>query len=242
MPTFLGQGGLAECAVCDVKFLVRIPEGLGDVEAASVPRAALTAVQACGWADLNEGERVLVTGATGAVGRMVVQVVKRKVGEKGTVVAVGGVGSEGLKGSGADLVVNYREVEGGRWEDRVRRDVEDGEFDVFIDCVGGESLEGGTKLVKSGGRVVTVGSPPPTWARKGEKGWEKIEEDGLKKLFFIVEEDGKQLEDIARLLESGDIKPSVALVIDGLTEEGVREAYARGLKGGLSGSAVVKIA
>ena len=91
MPPFTGQGGLAEFAVCDVKFLVKIPEGLGDVEAASVPRAALTAVQACERADLKEGERVLITGATGAVGRMVVQVARKMVGEKGVVVAVGGV-------------------------------------------------------------------------------------------------------------------------------------------------------
>ncbi|KAG4417268.1 hypothetical protein IFR04_009558, partial [Cadophora malorum] len=87
MPPFTGQGGLAEFAVCDVKFLVKIPEGLGDVEAASVPRAALTAVQACERADLKEGERVLITGATGAVGRMVVQVARKMVGEKGVVVA-----------------------------------------------------------------------------------------------------------------------------------------------------------
>ncbi|PVH87630.1 GroES-like protein [Cadophora sp. DSE1049] len=242
MPPFVGQGGLAEYAVCDVKFLVKVPRGLGDVEAASVPRAALTAVQACGWVDLKEGEKVLVSGATGAVGRMVVQVVRRKVGEKGMVAAVGGVGSDDLKGMGAGLVVNYREVEGGRWEDVVKREVEGGKVDVVVDCIGGESLERGMRLVKSGGKVVTVGSPPPAWAREGVKGWEEIEEHGLKKLFFIVEEDGEQLEDIAELLESGDLKPSVGLVIDGLTEEGVRDAYSRGLNGGLSGSAVVKIA
>ncbi|KAK0120006.1 hypothetical protein ONS95_011424 [Cadophora gregata] len=242
MPCFVVQGGLAEYAVCDVEFLVKIPDGLGDVEAASVPRAALTAVQACGWAALKQGQKVLVTGATGAVGRMVVQVVRRAVGGKGAVVAVGGVGSEGLKGLGTGLVVNYRDVEGGWWEDVVRKGVEGGQVDAFVDCVGGESLERGTKLVKSGGRIVTVGSPPPAWARKGENGWEEIEENGVEKLFFIVEEDGKQLKEVAGLLESGDLKPSVGLVIDGLTEEGVRNAYAKGLKGGLSGSAVVKIA
>ena len=59
---------------------------------------------------------------------------------------------------------------------------------------------------------------------------------------FIVEEDGQQLKDIADRLESGELKSSVGLVINGLTEEGVREAYSKGLKGGLSGSVVVKIA
>ncbi|KAL5318763.1 hypothetical protein ACEPPN_013829 [Leptodophora sp. 'Broadleaf-Isolate-01'] len=235
-----GQGGMAEYAVCDVRFLAKMPKGMGFVEAASVPRAALTALQAC--ERLEVGERVLVMGATGAVGRMVVQLARRGVGERGVVVAVGGFGCEVLEGLGASLVVNYKEIEGVKWEDAVKKGVKGGEIDVLIDCLGGESLERGTELVKSGGRVVTVGSPPPRWAKQEESGWEEIEEEGLRKRFFIVEESGKQLEDVARLIESGNLKTSVGLVVDGLTEEGVRGGYSRGLKGGLSGSVVVKIA
>jgi len=235
-----GQGGMAEYAICDVKFLAKMPKGVGFVEAASVPRAALTAWQAC--MGLREGEKVLVLGATGAVGKMAVQIARRGVGERGVVVAVGGVGCEGLRGLGASLVVNYKEVEGGRWEDVVKGGVEGGEVDVLVDCLGAESLERGTRLVRSGGRVVTVGSPPPRWAKKGETGWEEVEEEGLRKKFFIVDESGEQLEEVARLIESGHLKTSVGLVVDGMTEEGVRGGYSRGLKGGLSGSVVVKIA
>ncbi|KAG4438875.1 hypothetical protein IFR05_005664, partial [Cadophora sp. M221] len=139
-----GQGGMAEYAVCDVRFLARMPKGMEAVEAASVPRATLTALQACGG--LEGGERVLVMGGTGAVGRMAVQLARRGVGERGVVVAVGGFGCKVLEGLGASLVVNYKEVEGGRWEDIVRKRVEGGEIDVLVDCLGGESLERGTEL------------------------------------------------------------------------------------------------
>ncbi|KAL2069853.1 hypothetical protein VTL71DRAFT_14532 [Oculimacula yallundae] len=237
---FDGQGGMAEYAVCEVGLLAKMlkMDGFGFVDAAAVPRAAVTALQAC--EGLSEGEKVLVLGASGAVGKMVVQFARREVGGRGEVVAVGGAGCKGVGELGAGFVVDYRLGEG-RWEDSVRKWVQGGEVDVLIDCLGGESLLRGTKLVKSGGRVMTVGSPPPEWAKKGEREWEEVEEEGLKKKFFIVEENGEQLEQIAKLIESGDLKTSVGLVIDGLTEDGVRDGYARGLRGGLSGSVVVKI-
>ena len=114
---------MAEYVAADPRLLPMVPEGLGWEEAASLPRAVLTAWQAVrvrGGGLVKCGMRVLVTGATGAVGRMVVQVVRGVVGESGRVVAVGGVGSEGLRALGADVVVNYREV--GDWEDVVRKE------------------------------------------------------------------------------------------------------------------------
>jgi NADPH2:quinone reductase len=42
-------------------------------------------------------------------------------------------------------------------------------------------------------------------------------------------------------VESSALKPSVGMIVDGLTEEGVREGWSKGLKGGLAGSVVVKI-
>lgn len=63
----------------------------------------------------------------------------------------------------------------------------------------------------------------------------------LRKRSFVVEESGEQLADVASLIDSGELKISVGFVVDGLTEEGVRDGYSRGLKGGLSGSVVVKI-
>lgn len=58
-----------------------------------------------------------------------------------------------------------KDVSGGRWEDVVRKSVEGGEVDVLVDCLGGESLERGTRLAKGGGRVVTIGS-----RRRGGRG------------------------------------------------------------------------
>jgi NADPH:quinone reductase-like Zn-dependent oxidoreductase len=106
-------------------------------------------------------------------------------------------------------------------------------------CLGGKTLEKCLPLVKDGGRCITIGSPPPSWETL--KGWKETQSRRVKGEFFILEESGKQLSEIASLWQDGKIKTSVGLVIDGLTEEGVRRGWMRGLKGGLAGSVVVKI-
>jgi len=223
---------MAEYAAVEPRFLARIPDGLGFLEAASLPRAALTAWQAIkvkAGREVKVGMRVLVVGATGAVGRIMVQLLKVAVGKRGRVIAVGGAGGERLKEMGADVVVNYREERD--WEAVVRSE---GLVDVSFDCVGSEALHRCLGCVRDGGKLVTIGSPPPTW---GEVDLER----GVKGVFFVVEESGTMLEDIAGLVESSGLKPSVGMVIDGLTEEGVRDGWSKGLKGALAGSVVVKI-
>jgi NADPH:quinone reductase-like Zn-dependent oxidoreductase len=230
---------MAEYAAVEEEFIAKIPEGMGWVEAASVPRASLTSWQALnvrGGGYVKQGMRVLVTGATGAVGRTGVQIARELVGSEGKVISVGGVGSGGLQDLGADVVVNYREER--KWEEVVRKE---GLVDVVYDCLGGETLERSLPLAKDGGVVVTIGSPPPgDWDTL--KGWVEAKQRGVKGDFFILEESGRQLRDIAGLWQSGKIKTSVGLVVDGLTEEGVRDGWTRGLKGGLAGSVVVNIA
>jgi NADPH:quinone reductase len=229
---------MAEYATVEEEFLARIPEGMGWVEAASVPRASLTSWQALKTRNggyVRRGMRVLVTGATGAVGRMGVQIARELVGNEGKVICVGGVGSSGLPDLGADTVINYREEK--NWHQVAMKE---GLVDMVYDCLGGYTLERCLPLVKDGGIVVTIGSPPPDWGTL--RGWKEAERRGVKGDFFILEESGKQLCEIAGLWKNGKIKTSVGLVVDGLTEEGVREGWTEGLKGGLAGSVVVKIA
>lgn len=235
---FEGQGGLAEYAVAEIRHVAKMPgaKGVGWTEAASLPRAGLTVWQAVmEHAKVERGLRVLVTGATGAVGRVGIQVVRSLVGEEGWVGAVGGKGFEGLEELGAGFVVDYREDKG--WENAVGKE---GKVDVVLDCVGGkEMLEKCLAVVKGKGVVVTVGSPPIVWEELSA--WEDAKARGVEGKFFIVREDGKQLGEVARLVEKGVVKPSVGFVVEGLTEEGVRDGWARGLKGGVAGSVVVKI-
>ncbi|RDL37092.1 GroES-like protein [Venustampulla echinocandica] len=233
---YMGQGGMAEYTVGEPEYLVKIPEGLDFVEAASVSRSALTVWQAMrvqGGGLLKEGMKVLVTGATGAVGRYAIQMIKHFVGKEGKVIALGGKGSEGLKALGADVVVNYRETK--EWDEAVKKE---GPVDLIFDCVGKKTLEKALALVKDGGAIVTIGSPPPDVVHV--EGWNELKERNVNGIFFIVGPQGEQLAQIAALISKGVVKPSVALVVD-LSEKSVRDGWDTALNGGFGGTLVVKV-
>ena len=81
------NGALAEYLVCNVESLVRKPAGLSFAEASGFAANGMTGVQATNLAGLRTGGRVLVTGGSGGLGHLVVQVCRAVVGEEGWVVA-----------------------------------------------------------------------------------------------------------------------------------------------------------
>ena len=73
------SGGYAEYAVTKADAIAPKPESLNFEEAAAIPIAALTAWQAMfDLANLSSGQRILITGASGGVGSMAVQLAKAK--------------------------------------------------------------------------------------------------------------------------------------------------------------------
>ena len=70
----VGGGGHADRVVVNARHVARIPDRLGDEQAAAVPEAFITAHDACyTQAGLHAGERLLVNGANGGVGLAAVQ-------------------------------------------------------------------------------------------------------------------------------------------------------------------------
>lgn len=68
-----GRGTYSELVIAPESLFVLAPNGIPLVEAAAVPLATMTATQLLDKVSLAQGSRVLVTGAAGAVGRVVVQ-------------------------------------------------------------------------------------------------------------------------------------------------------------------------
>lgn len=101
-----GLGGFAEYAAVREGSLVPKPEGVSFQEAAAVPQVGITALQAArDRAAVGDGDEVLIQGAGGGVGTMLVQVLKTR---GATVTAVCGPGSTQLVRSlGADRLVDY---------------------------------------------------------------------------------------------------------------------------------------
>jgi NADPH:quinone reductase-like Zn-dependent oxidoreductase len=186
------EGAAAEFVVTRPEWIARRPRGLSHGEAASVPIGALTAWQGlCDRAKVQQGELVLVHGGSGAVGLYAVQLARR-AGAR-VVATASARNRELLMGLGAERVIDYRTEK--FWE--LVRDV-----DVVFDGVGGETLENSWRVVKPGGRVVTIAADVEGRTDERAKG-----------AFFIVELDGKRLAEIAGLIEKKESQVFVDAVV-----------------------------
>ncbi|MCU0977273.1 MAG: NAD(P)-dependent alcohol dehydrogenase [Steroidobacteraceae bacterium] len=142
-------GAFAEYVVVrEDRAVIHKPSNLGFEEAAAVPIAAVTALQAVrDKGRVQAGQRVLVNGASGGVGTYAVQIAKALGAE------VTGVSSTRnlalVRSLGADHVIDY-----------TRENFTEGaqRYDVIIDNVGSHSLLAYRKVLEPNGIVVMVGS------------------------------------------------------------------------------------
>jgi NADPH:quinone reductase len=127
--------------------------------AAAIGVVGITAWAALERAGLGEGERVLVLGATGAVGQMAVQFSKLLGAER---VVAAGRDTERLERTralGADEIVELGE---GRELDEVFRDAAGGGLDVVVDPLWGAPAMAALVSLETGGRLVNVGQSAGT--------------------------------------------------------------------------------
>ncbi len=217
MNDWYADGALAEYCIAPYFAVAPKPCRLTHVEAASVPISALTAWQGLfDHAKLQPGDRVLIHGGAGAVGIFAVQLALL---HGSRVIATASTRNLGFVSSfGADQVIDYRES---RFEECLK------ELDVVFDTVGGDTLERSWSVLKPGGRMVTVVSTAAdsTDAR-------------VKKAFFIVEPNQKQLVEVGALLDSGRLRT----VVDGVIPlSQVPEAYGGKLERPGRGKLVVAV-
>jgi NADPH:quinone reductase-like Zn-dependent oxidoreductase len=139
----VAEGAWAELAAVRTDRLAELPEGISFEEASTLPVAGLTAVRALGVAGSLLGRRVLITGASGGVGRLAVQLAHHG-GAHVTAVAASPERAEGLAELGADEVIHELAPEGER-------------FDVILESVGGASLAAALERVAPAGIVIAFG-------------------------------------------------------------------------------------
>lgn len=152
------SGSYAEYVAVPVSEVVPKPARFTLQEAAAYPTVSVAAwrylVQAAG---VKSGERVLVHGGAGGVGSVVVQIAKAKGAH--VIATASARNHDYLRSLGADEVIDYRST---RFEDVVH------DVDVVVDTVGGETLARSGKVLRDGGRLVTlVGSVPASMCQDG---------------------------------------------------------------------------
>lgn len=182
------DGSYADYALVKASYVASVPPKLDFATAASVPLAAQTAWQALfDHGKLQAEQSVLIHGASGGVGHFAVQLAKAA---GATVYATASAENlEFLRSLGADLAIDYE----AQHFEHICQDI-----DLVVDLVAGETQERSWAVLREGGRLVSTLSEPTS---------ERPEAQGKIGTFFLVEPDGEQLEKIARLIESGQVRP-----------------------------------
>ena len=195
------HGAYAEWTVVDAQHVARRPGGLSLEDAASIPWAA-TALQGLRDASaMKPGQRVLVVGASGAVGTWAVQVAKALGGHVTAVCSTRNV--ELVRSLGADAVIDYQQ------EDFTTRPER---YDIVFDLVGAQTLSqlfrlvvpGGVFIPCSGGGGDVLGPLPRMLGAALIALF-----TGKKVKFFVQQPSGADFATLAAWVEAGKARPVV---------------------------------
>lgn len=142
---FKSAGALAELLAVDMKNVHKIPADMSFEEAASLPVAALTALNGLRRCGVSKGTRVLINGGTGGVGHFAIQIAKAK----GAVVTATCSQANAVlaKKLGADDTMGYSAEELAQC---------DRTFDAIFDAAGKMHFKHITKLLKKNGTYATT--------------------------------------------------------------------------------------
>ena len=193
-PDIARDGAYAEFIVIKESELALKPKSTDHIHAAALPLAGLTAWQTLFDAGgLSAGQRVLIHAAAGGVGHIAVQLAKWKGAH------VIGTAAERnhafLRQLGVDQVIDY-DTE--RFEEVVQP------VDVVLDTMGGETQERSWKVLKPGGILISIASPPKA---------ETAAAHGVRQAFVFTQPNSIQLAEIAKLADAEMIKVIVETVL-----------------------------
>ena len=212
-------GAFAEYAIAKEGEVVLKPQSLGFEQAAAVPLGGLTAWQAIfDLAGLTGGQRILITGASGAVGSLAVQFAKAK---GAYVIGTASTRNQGfIKKIGADEAIDYTRQS---FEELVK------DVDVVFDTVGGDTMERSFQTLKKNGFLVTSVAFP---SEEGAKQY------GIRTARVFCKPNAEELKEISKLVEAGKVKARVATVLP-LAE--VKQALDLSESGHAAGKIVLKM-
>ena len=154
-----GGGCYAEYVTVDAKLLAKLPESITLKQAGALPCAGQTALQLVRFADIKQGEHVVINAPAGGVGHLVIQLLMNKVAQDNIQVTV--ICSPG-KYAKLDNLVDKSKLTG--WIDYTKEtDFPDLQADVLFDLVGDDAGVRALSVLKSDGRVNVL---PTIWVDK----------------------------------------------------------------------------
>ncbi len=197
------NGAFAEfVTIREESALARKPENVSFGQAAAVPIAAVTALQALrDKGELKEGQRVLINGASGGVGTFAVQIAKSMGAEVTGVCSTRNV--EMVRGLGADRVIDYTKES---FTDRAEK------YDLVVDMVGNHPPSKVVDVLTSEGRLVLVGGDKGNWVAPFIGPLKALMLDKFvdqRLITLLAELSASDLEVLGELMRAGSVVPVV---------------------------------
>jgi 2-desacetyl-2-hydroxyethyl bacteriochlorophyllide A dehydrogenase len=204
-------GGYAQYAVASESAIAHKPNNLSDAEAATVPLAGLTALQAlrdCGH--LQAGQRVLIVGGMGGVGHFAVQIARAHGAHVAASCSTANVAR--VRELGAEHVIDYRSEPYRTF---------DLPYDVILDTVIAERFKVFAPLLAPHGRYVAATPSLELLLRAP-----LVALTSRRRIAFVMlKTSGADLEELTNLIEAGKLRPIVDRSYP-LAETAAAHAYA----------------
>ena len=190
------------------------PDNVSMAEAASIPLVGLTAWQALiDRAGLKRGQKILIHAGSGGVGTIAIQLAKHLGATVATTASA--ANADLVRSLGADIVIDYRTQDFSTLLSG---------YDLVLNSLDAKTLEKSLKVLKPGGKLISISGPPDPNFAKGQglnpvlrlvmrllsAGIRrKAKRVGVVYSFLFMHADGDQLSQLGELIEDGTIRPVV---------------------------------
>jgi len=236
-------GTFAEYIAVNENDVALKPQNITMEQAASIPLVALTVWQAfVEEAKLKKGQKVFIQAGSGGVGTIAIQLAKYLGATVATTTSTDNF--ELVKSLGADVVIDYKTQD----FETILKD-----YDLVLNSQDEKTLEKSLRIVKSGGKVISISGPPDvSFAKEIGLSWflktaisflsrkvrKQAKQLGVDYSFLLMQANGKQLSEIRLLIETDVIRPVIDKVFP---FEQLNQAMSYVENGHVKGKVVVKV-
>ncbi|MFZ4907566.1 NADP-dependent oxidoreductase [Enterococcus thailandicus] len=236
-------GTFAEYIAVDQGAIALKPKNINFEGAASIPLVGLTSYQALhDIMQIQPGQKVMIQGGSGGIGTIAIQLAKYLGAYVATTTSANNF--DLVKSLGADYPINYQTTNFAE----VLQD-----YDYIFDTRGGATLEAAFKIIKPGGKVVSIAGLPnyrfgkeygvPLWKQFAFKmvthNLTKLEKQTQASYTFLfMKPSGTQLDVLRHLIEAKIIKPVIDRIVP-LSE--VEEALSYSQSGRATGKIILQM-
>ena len=236
-------GTFAEYIAINENDVAMKPKNISMDQAASIPLVGLTACQALvEKANLQKGQKVFIQAGSGGVGTIAIQLAKHLGATVATTTSADNF--DLVKSLGADIVIDYKTQD----FETILKD-----YDLVLNSQDVETLEKSLKILKPGGKVVSISGPPDAaFAKKVRLSWlmkiaifflsrkvkSQAQKIGVDYSFLFMQANGKQLSEISSLIDAGVILP---IIDKAFPFEQTNEAMSYVASGRAKGKVIVKV-